>query len=353
LQRLKSILFSTTPLNPRLSIVILNWNGKSYLEQFLPSVLSTTYSNKEIVVIDNASTDGSVSFIKEKYPGIVLVHNKENYGFAKGYNEGLKHVDADYYLLLNSDVEVQKGWVEPIITLMESDSQIAACQPKLLQYNNRNMFEYSGGAGGWLDRFGYPFARGRIFDVCEKDTGQYDAAAPIFWASGAALCVRASVYKKLHGFDEFFFAHQEEIDFCWRAQRAGYKIYCCPLSVVYHVGGGTLPKGNRQKVFLNFRNNLVMMAKNLPAHEATWKISWRFVLDAISAVKSLLTGEVTYFTAVFHAHLAFLGWLISGKKQQQLPLNDNMTDGYLKRSIVWQHFILGKKKFSEMIKTKR
>ena len=339
-------------MDPRVSIVILNWNGKKYLEQFLPSVLATTYSNKEVVVIDNASTDNSVAFLKEKYPGVVLIHNKQNYGFARGYNEGLKYVQADYYLLLNSDVEVQKGWLEPIVSLMESDTKIAACQPKLLQYDNRKLFEYAGAAGGWLDYFGYPFARGRVFDICEKDKGQYNTNARVFWASGAALCIRSQVFRDLEGFDEYFFAHQEEIDLCWRAQRAGYLIFCCPASVVYHVGGGTLPKGNRRKVFLNFRNNLVMMAKNLPVWEGIWKIAWRFILDAISGVKSLFAGEGTYFIAVFQAHIAFLGWLFSDKRKTN-PTSNRRWDGYLHRSIVWQHFILGRKKFSEIVKTKR
>lgn len=336
-----------------MSIVILNWNGKNYLEQFLPSVLATSYSNKEVVIIDNASTDNSITFLKEKYPGVLLIHNKQNYGFAKGYNEGLKQVQADYYVLLNSDVEVQSGWIEPIINLMESDKKIAACQPKLLQYDNPKLFEYAGAAGGWLDYFGYPFARGRIFDVCEKDKGQYDTNAAVFWASGAALCIRSNVFDALGGFDEYFFAHQEEIDLCWRAQRTGHLIYCCPASVVYHVGGGTLPKGNRRKVFLNFRNNLVMMAKNLPLWEATWKIGWRFVLDAVSGVKSLIAGEVTYFIAVFQAHIAFLGWVFSKGRPKMKDGFIKNPDGYLQRSVVWQHFILGKKKFSEIVKTKR
>lgn len=301
--------------------------------------------------MDNASTDGSVQFLKEKYPGVILLFNKMNYGFAKGYNEGLKQVEADYYVLLNSDVEVQPGWIEPVMALMESNKKIAACQPKLLQYNNRKMFEYAGGAGGWLDHFGYPFAKGRIFDICEIDKGQYDQVEPVFWASGAAMFVRSRVYRELGGLDEFFFAHQEEIDFCWRAQKAGYLIYSCPLSVVYHVGGGTLPKGNGTKVFLNFRNNLIMMAKNLPVQQAIWKITWRFILDAISSLKSLAAGEGTYFLAVFNAHFAFLGWLFRRKNHQQKKAALTGTwKGYYTRSLVWQHFILGRKKFSDIVK---
>ena len=231
-------------MNPLVSIVILNWNGHKYLEQFLPSVLSSTYSNYEVVVIDNASTDGSVSFLETNYSQIRIISLDRNFGFAKGYNEGLKQVQAEYYILLNSDVEVEKDWIEPAITLMQFNKNIAACQPKLLQFHNKRMFEYAGAAGGWLDYLGYPFAMGRVFDVCEQDNGQYDEQQPIFWASGAAMFVRASVYHQLGGLDEYFFAHQEEIDLCWRMQLAGYKIFSCPQSVVYHVGGGTLPKGN-------------------------------------------------------------------------------------------------------------
>lgn len=210
---------------PVVSIVILNWNGQHYLEQFLPSVLASTYVNKEVVVIDNASSDGSVLFLQEHYPSVRVIQLSQNFGFAKGYNEGLKQVTTPYYVLLNSDVSVMPGWIEPVIALMESDHAIAACQPKLLQYHQPSLFDYAGGAGGWLDYLGYPFARGRIFDICEEDEGQYDESAPVFWASGAAMFVRAPVYHELGGLDEYFFAHQEEIDFCWRVQLAGYSVY--------------------------------------------------------------------------------------------------------------------------------
>jgi len=339
-------------LKPLVSIVILNWNGRKYLEQFLPSVFATAYSNFRVIVADNASTDDSLSFLAERYPQLQVISLPENFGFAKGYNQALNQVDGDYYVLLNSDVETPPGWVDPVIDLMEADNQIAACQPKLLQYHNRGSFEYSGASGGWLDKFGYPFARGRIFDCCEPDHGQYDDTAPVFWASGAAMFVRASVYQEMGGLDDFFFAHQEEIDFCWRLQRSGYKIYCCPASVVYHVGGGTLPKGNSRKVFLNFRNNLIMMAKNMPVQEACWKISFRFILDTISAFKSLLAGEGTYFTAVFKAHLAFLKWLVSVKTRKKVENRRVDLQGYLPKSVVWAHFAEGKKTFSEIVKTK-
>ena len=336
-------------MNPLVSIVILNWNGRLYLEQFLPSVLSSTYANYEVVVIDNASSDDSISFLKNNYSGIRIISLPGNFGFAKGYNEGLKQLRSDYFMLLNSDVEVEKGWIEPVIALMQSNKNIAACQPKLLQFRNKKMFEYAGAAGGWLDHLGYPFAKGRMFDLCEEDNGQYDLAEPIFWASGAAMFVRASVWHESGGFDEYFFAHQEEIDLCWRLQLAGYKIFSCPDSVVYHVGGGTLPKGNSKKVFLNFRNNLVMMAKNMPSGEALWKISYRFILDAVSAVKSLFAGEATYFVAVIRAHFAFLYWLLFMKKKKKAYSKKRRLQGYLRKSVVWAYFVAGKRRFTEIV----
>ena len=336
-------------MNPLVSIVILNWNGRKYLEQFLPSVLSSTYSHYKVIVADNDSSDDSVSFMKNNYPGVQIISLAANYGFAKGYNEALKQVQSDYYILLNSDVEVEKDWIDPLVALMESDKNMAACQPKILQFHNKKVFEYAGAAGGWLDYLGYPFAKGRIFDNCETDTGQYDHAEPIFWASGAAMFVRASVYHEMGGFDEYFFAHQEEIDFCWRLQLSGYTIFSCPRSMVYHVGGGTLPKGNSKKVFLNFRNNLVMMAKNLPLWEAIWKISYRFILDAISALKSLFAGQGTYFTAVMKAHFAFLHWLFFIKESTKPRDKKVGLKGYLKKSVVWNHFVLGKRRFTEIV----
>jgi GT2 family glycosyltransferase len=340
-------------LAPLVSIVILNWNGRKYLEQFLPSVIASSYSNFRVVVADNASTDDSIPFLRSYYPLIEIIELKKNFGFAKGYNEALKYVKSDYYALLNSDVEVDPLWIGPIIDLMERDKTIGACQPKLLQYLDRSSFEYSGAAGGWLDCLGYPFARGRIFDVCEPDNGQYDTTEPIFWASGAAMFVRAELYHSLGGLDEYFFAHQEEIDFCWRMQRAGFMVYCCPGSVVYHLGGGTLPKGNSGKVFLNFRNNLVMMAKNMPVGEAVWKIAFRFLLDTVSAFKSLFSGEGKYFIAVFRAHVALLRWLPGGRRKQgNFPRKSKELQGYFNRSVVWAHFIMGKKRFSEIVQKK-
>jgi GT2 family glycosyltransferase len=339
---------------PFVSIVILNWNGQRFLQQYLPYVLASTYVNREIVVIDNASTDDSVAFLQRAYPAVRIIQHDRNFGFAKGYNEALKQLQADYFVLLNSDVEVVPGWIEPVIDLMERNTNIAACQPKILQECNKQYFEYAGAAGGWLDSLGYPFARGRVFDVCEKDEGQYNDAAPVFWASGAAMFVRAAVYRETGGLDEYFFAHQEEIDFCWRVQLAGYQVYVCPDSVVYHVGGGTLPKGNARKVYLNFRNNLVMMAKNMGGWEAFYKISFRFVLDFISAVKSCLAGEVTYFWAVMKAHGRFFQWLLFKRGESVFPKSKRgALQGYICKSVVWGYFVKGKKTFTEIVGTKR
>ena len=337
----------------KVAIVIINYNGRRYLELFLPSVLASSYENKEIIVADNASTDDSIIFLKENYPQIRIIVLTRNYGYAWGYNEALKQVDSDYYVLLNSDVEVTRGWIEPVIELMEKDESIGVCQPKLLSYNQKNFFEYAGASGGWLDCLGYPFARGRIFDVCEIDKGQYDNAIPVFWASGAALFVRAQLYHELNGMDQYFFAHMEEIDFCWRVQLAGYKVYVCPSSVVYHVGGGTLPKGNERKVFLNFRNNLIMLAKNLPFGQVIWKIPFRFLLDNISAWKSLLAGQGIYFLAILEAHLAFVKWLLLKRKESVFPQKrKGSLAGWFKHSVAWQHFMAGKKTFTEIVEAK-
>lgn len=337
----------------KVAIVILNYNGRRFLEQFLPSVLASTYQDKEVIVADNASGDDSVQFVRERYPQVRLILLDYNYGFAKGYNEALKQVDSEYYVLLNSDVEVQPGWIEPVVDMMEVDKKIGACQPKLLSYDERHFFEYAGASGGWLDCLGYPFARGRIFDFCESDKGQYDEPAKIFWASGAAMFVRAAYFHELNGLDGYFFAHMEEIDFCWRLQLAGYSVYACPKSVVYHVGGGTLPKGNERKVFLNFRNNLIMLAKNLPLGQALWKIPFRFLLDAISACKSLLAGQSIYFLAIGEAHLAFLKWMLVKQKQSVFPVRrKGEVSGWFMHSVAWQHFIRGKKTFAEIVRRK-
>jgi GT2 family glycosyltransferase len=336
---------------PSVAIVILNWNGKNYLRQFLPSVLATSYANYRVVVADNASTDDSVNFLREMFPAVEIIELQENFGFAKGYNEALKNLRSDYYVLLNSDVEVTPGWIDPLIDLLEKDGSNAVCQPKLLAFRNKNLFEYAGGAGGWLDLYGYPFARGRVFESCEEDKGQFENTEEVFWASGAAMVIKSRVYQEMGGFDDYFFAHQEEIDLCWRIKLAGYKIFCCPQSVVYHVGGGTLPRGNSRKTFLNFRNNQITLAKNLPWSEKWWKIPFRLFLDQVSALKGLVSGDAGYFIAIFKAHLGFFDWILLRKKAPKPVSKRKLKDltGVYKGNVVWQHFARKKKFFKEIV----
>lgn len=336
--------------SPHVAIVILNWNGRRFLEQFLPGVLASGYPNQEVIVADNGSTDDSVSFLQQSYPAVRLMMLGRNYGFAKGYNEALKQVAADYYVILNSDVEVVPGWLQPMVNLLERDPTIAACQPKLLTYHNRKLFEYAGGAGGWLDKYGYPFAKGRIFDVYEEDHGQYDHQEPIFWASGAALFIRAGIFHQLKGFDEYFFAHQEEIDLCWRIQLAGYQVYSCPSSVVYHVGGGALPKGNSLKTYLNFRNNRIMLSKNLPWQKKIWIMPARNFLDAVSGWKGLLSGNPGYFIAIIRAHVAFVKWWLFYRRKSVFPVTKKgKLQGYFPGNVAWLHFAKKKRYFSEIV----
>ena len=309
--------------------------------------MASTYSNKKIIVADNASTDDSIEFLQKNYPSIQLLFNLNNDGFAGGYNWALQKVEADYYVLLNSDVEVTPNWIEPIIQLMEDDSNIAACQPKILSWHNKTQFEYAGACGGYIDSLGYPFSRGRIFDVCEQDEQQYNTPQKIFWATGAAMFVRSKVFHQLNGFDASFFAHMEEIDLCWRMQLAGYNIYVQPLSTVYHVGGGTLPKGYR-KTYLNFRNNLIMLSKNLPFTEKIYKIPIRFLLDAINAWKDLFTGNTTTYKAIFFAHLHTVQWWFTGKKNRQTKIAFTKLNGVYKGSVIWQYFVKKKNKFTEL-----
>ena len=336
--------------SPKIAVVILNWNGKNFLPQFLPSVLASTYSNYEVIVADNGSSDDSLAFLKEQYPSIRVISFVSNLGFAKGYNEALKLIEADYYALLNSDAETQPGWLEPMARLLENDLTIAACQSKLLLFADKTKFEYAGAAGGWMDKYGYPFAKGRVFDVMEEDKGQYDQEEPIFWASGAALFIRAKVFHEVGGFDDYFFAHQEEIDLCWRIQLAGYKIYSCPSSVVYHVGGGTLPKGNSKKTYLNFRNNRIMLSKNLSWSNKIRVIPVRYVLDAVSALKGLLSGDGGYFVAIIKAHIDFIKWWLFDRKNSVFPKAKNKPlAGYLNKNIAWLYFVKKKQRFSDIV----
>ncbi|NOU37418.1 MAG: glycosyltransferase [Ferruginibacter sp.] len=335
---------------PTVAVVILNWNGKQFLEKFIPSVIQSTYKNLQIIVADNASSDDSISFLKQTYPFIKIIVNPVNEGFAKGYNTALKNITSDYFVLLNSDVEVTPNWIEPIIKLMESDNLIAACQPKILEYNNKNKFEYAGASGGFIDKLGYPFARGRIFNTLETDIGQYNTAMPCFWATGAAMFVKASVFDFVNGFDEYFFAHQEEIDLCWRMQLNGFKIYVEPASVVYHVGGGTLPKGNSKKTFLNFRNNLIMLFKNTQKSKLFLLLPTRLFLDTLAAFKGLVSGDTGYFIAIFKAYFYFAQWIIYYRKKNTDKFHTSKTPiSIYPKSILWHYYFKNKKKFSEIV----
>jgi len=324
---------------PKVAVVILNWNGKQYLEKFLPSVLSSTYPNLEIVVADNNSNDNSVSLVRDNFPTATIVINDENYGFAGGYNEALKQIEADYFVLLNSDVEVEPGWIEPVIALMQSDNKIAAAQPKLKAYNHKSFFEYAGAAGGFMDKYGYPFCRGRIFDSLEEDKGQYNEISEVFWASGAAFFVKRSAWLETGGLDPDFFAHMEEIDLCWRLKNLGYKVMYCPDSTVYHVGGGTLQAENPYKTYLNFRNNLAMLLKNLPVHKRVPVLFVRFWLDFISLLKFVADGKYKQARAINKAHVAFFTSLNNNRKKTAKSYKNFNSTGLYRESIVWDYFV--------------
>ncbi len=330
------------------AVIILNWNGKNWLEKLLPTVVQYG-SDVEIIVADNGSTDDSISFLSENFPAIRIVNNQENLGFAGGYNKALNQIHAEYYVLLNSDVEVSGNWIAPIIDLMDSDKNIAACQPKLLDYNNRDKFEYSGASGGFIDRFGYPFCRGRIFDCLEEDCGQYNDAIEVFWATGACIFLKTEAFWEVGGFDEEFFAHQEEIDLCWRLKNKGYKIMVEPSSVIYHVGGGTLDAGSPFKTHLNFRNNLKMLFKNLPLPSLFMVIPIRLLLDAVAAITFLKQKNgFSHFFAIVKAHFAFyfaIQKLIS--KRQKISQKNNLV-GKMNYSILVKNKLKGIKNFSNL-----
>ena len=291
-------------MNKKIAVVILNYNGAAMLEKFLPVVLSCS-PEAAVVVADNASTDNSVALVQEKFPSLQLVCLDRNYGFADGYNKALEQVDAEYYILLNSDVEVTPGWITPLLAFMEADEKVVACQPKILDYKNKSCFEYAGASGGFMDRYGYPYCRGRLFDTVEQDNGQYDEPCRVFWATGAAMMVRSKLYWAVGGLDGRFFAHMEEIDLCWRMNARGGDVCCVPQSVVYHVGGATLSKSNPRKTFLNFRNNLLLLYKNMPDDELVRVMRMRLLLDYVAAFKFLLCGSWGDFKAVVKARCEY------------------------------------------------
>ena len=340
--------------NASVAIIILNWNGKEFLKKFLPSVLNTNYPDFEVIVADNNSTDGSISFLNAYFPQVKTIVHQVNLGFANGYNETLKNIQADYFVLLNSDVEVTPDWITPVINYMNTHHNVGACQPKILSFENKNRFEYAGAAGGWIDKYGYPFCRGRLFDYCEEDDGQYNDIAEIFWASGAALFIRPNVFFEMNGFDPYFFAHQEEIDLCWRIQIAGYKIVVVPASVVFHVGGGTLAQGTPLKAFYNFRNSLIMLAKNLSGKQAAIRIAQRLLLDQAAAIQALASGKWKIFMAIEKAQMAFFKWLFFiNKSDLAKAKKPKEFSGIYDGSIVKAYFINKKRKFSEIVRYKK
>jgi len=336
----------------QVSIVILNWNGRNFLERFLPELVQhSQLPGVEIVVADNNSSDDSMEFMDRTYPEIRTIRMEENHGFSGGYNRALEQLDSSYFLLLNSDIEVTPGWLEPMIDLMEGHEHIAACTPKIKDFKKRTHYEYAGAAGGFLDRYGYPFCRGRIFDHLEEDLGQYDDPIEVFWGSGACLLVRAELYRKSGGLDDLFFAHMEEIDLCWRLQRMGYQIHYVPQSTVYHVGGGTLGRGNPMKTFLNFRNNLLLLHKNLPSGRKKRILLIRKILDGISALRFLIQGDVKDFSAIIRAHRAYNGMKVSynGTKEQNIVSENNViVSGIYPRSVVADFFLRGKRRFDQL-----
>ena len=326
------------------AVVILNWNGAKLLQQFLPSVIEFS-GDATIYVADNASTDTSIAVLKNEFPSVKIIENTGNYGFAKGYNEALKCVEEPYYALVNSDIEVTENWLQPIETIFDNEPNTAIIQPKLLDYKKKTHFEYAGAAGGFIDKYGFPFCRGRIFDTLEEDLGQYDTETEIFWATGACFFIRKEVFRSLQGFDGDFFAHQEEIDLCWRANNVGHTIKYCPTSVVYHVGGATLNEANPMKTFLNFRNSLLMLTKNLPKEKLVPIIFIRLCLDGLAGIQFLFKGKVTHTFAILKAHFYFYHLIGRNLKKRN---NSQKTDYYYTKSIVWNYFVQKKNTFNKI-----
>ena len=336
----------------KLAIVILNWNGEKMLREYLPSVLQYSRDEATVYVADNASTDDSLAMLRAHFPEVKLITLEKNWGFAEGYNKALHQIDATYYLLLNSDIEVTHHWLTPMIELLDAHEDIAACQPKLLSIFDKDSFEYAGACGGFLDRYGYPFCRGRIFDTVEQDNGQYDYQQDILWATGAALMIRSKDYWEAGGLDPRFFAHNEEIDLCWRLRIRGRRIVCVPESRVYHVGGGTLPKSNPMKTFLNFRNNLTMLYKCLPEEDLKPVMRWRWWLDYLAAWEMLILKRyMGDFKAVYRARHAFKCWkkdFESDRRQIQASRVVKEIPGRTRFSLLWQYYVKGRKTFDSL-----
>ena len=336
----------------KVAIVILNWNGQAMLEKYMPSVLQYSKDEATVYVADNASTDQSMEMLRQHFPGVKLIQLEKNWGFAEGYNKALKQVDAEYYLLLNSDIEVTHHWLTPMTEYLDNHPDVAACQPKLLSIFDKDRFEYAGASGGYLDHFGYPFCRGRIFETVEEDNGQYDYATDILWATGAALMIRSKDYWEADGLDGRFFAHNEEIDLCWRLRIRGRRIVCLPESYVYHVGGGTLPKGNPMKTFLNFRNNLTMLYKCLPEENLKRVMRWRWWLDYLAAWEMLiLKRNVGDFKAIYRARRAFRRWRKDFETDRKAIQASRVAKEIPERrafSLLWQYYVKGRKTFAQL-----
>jgi GT2 family glycosyltransferase len=336
----------------RIAVVILNWNGLHHLKTFLPSICEHSGSpGTRVIVVDNGSTDDSVAYVRQALPQVELITFPENFGFAPGYYKALKLIEAEYFVLLNSDVEVTQGWLEPLVAAMDADPGIGACMPKMRDYQRREYFEYAGAAGGFIDFFGYPFCRGRLLSSVEKDTGQYEDNKNIFWASGACMFVRSMAYFRAGGLDSDFFAHMEEIDLCWRLRRIGYTVQAIPASVVYHIGGGTLPNNNPHKLYLNYRNNLYLLFKNLPRAKLLPVILIRMILDGMSAMAYLLSGSGGFFRAVLKAHLVFYR-NIPGLVRKRIALKGTIGKANIKEiypgSILFNFFVRKRRYFSEL-----
>lgn len=328
------------------AIVILNWNGKKLLEKFLPSIVNFSSNEAEIYVADNASTDNSIAYIKEFFPSVKVVENSVNGGYAKGYNDALQSIKADIYCLINSDIEVTKSWLPPILDVFKNDEKTAIIQPKILDFKDKSKFEYAGAAGGFIDLFGYPYCRGRIFNELEVDENQFNDISEIFWASGACLFIRSKIYHQLNGFDEDYFAHQEEIDLCWRTKNIGYQIKYVGNSTVFHVGGATLQETNPHKTFLNFRNSLLNIVKNVPKKWFLFVVFSRLVLDGIAGIKFILELRPIHTWAILKAHISFYkNFFKFLKKRKKIQ---KKQDYNLHTSIVWQYFVLGRKKFKDL-----
>ncbi|GAA0872163.1 glycosyltransferase family 2 protein [Gangjinia marincola] len=330
-----------------IAVAILNWNGKALLEQFLPSVIAHSHT-AVIYVIDNASTDESVAFLNENFPQVNQILLPENYGYAGGYNHAVRHIKEEILILLNSDVEVTKEWLFPLAAAFNAEESTAILQPKLLDYTRKNYFEYAGAAGGFIDQLGYPYCRGRIFDTLEKDTGQYDDSTSIFWASGACFCIRKSVFEQLGGFDEDFFAHQEEIDLCWRAHQHGFEVAYIPQSVVYHLGGASLSAMNPKKTFLNFRNTLLALLKNVNGNKVLLLLFLRLVLDGIAGMMFLLQGKPRHLLAILNAHLSFYRLLPKFLRKRKLLRAKTKASYYSISSVVVAYFIQKKRKYTQL-----